>query len=92
MFQTEKTMKDLGDKLTSSEKEETEALIKELKEALDGKDIDTIKAKKDALQEKAMQLGAKMYENANQQQEETQTNDNNTDNQSDVKDAEYEEK
>ena len=39
-----------------------------------------------------MQLGAKMYENANQQQEETQTNDNNTDNQSDVKDAEYEEK
>jgi len=92
MFQTEKTMKDLGDKLTSGEKEETEALIKELKEALDGKDIDTIKAKKDALQEKAMQLGAKMYENANQQQEETQTNDNNTDNQSDVKDAEYEEK
>ena len=52
MFQTEKSIKDLGDKITDKEREEAEDLVKELKEALEGDDIDEIKEKKEALQER----------------------------------------
>ncbi len=93
-FQTEKTIKDLGDKVTKDEKEEAEKLIKETREALESGDIDKIKAKKDALQEKAMQLGAKMYEGVNSNNDNENNNDNSAseDKKDDVSDAEYEEK
>ncbi len=92
-FQTEKTIKDLGDKITNDEKEEAEKLVKEVREALESGDMDAIKAKKEALQEKAMQLGAKMYEGVNQNQETESASSSNEDNKKDdVSDAEYEEK
>ena len=62
VFQTEKTIKDLGDKIDDDEKEEVEDEIKELKEALEKDDIDEIKEKKESLQEKAMKLATKVYE------------------------------
>ena len=73
VFQTEKTIKDLGDKIDDDEKEEVEDEIKELKEALEKDDIDEIKEKKESLQEKAMKLATKVYEEAakNRQAEET---------------------
>lgn len=97
VFQTEKSLKDLGDKVDKKEKEEAEDLIKDLREALIKNDLDDIKAKKDKLQEKAMALATKVYENV---QKENQANSNaNTDNSSDtsdkkddVKDADFEEK
>ena len=97
VFQTEKSLKDLGDKVDKKEKEEAEDLIKDLREALSKNDLDDIKAKKDKLQEKAMALATKVYENV---QKENQANSNaNTDNSSDtsdkkddVKDADFEEK
>ena len=97
VFQTEKSLKDLGDKVDKKEKEEAEDLIKDLREALNKNDLDDIKAKKDKLQEKAMALATKVYENV---QKENQANSNaNTDNSSDtsdkkddVKDADFEEK
>ena len=97
VFQTEKSLKDLGDKVDKKEKEEAEDLIKDLREALYKNDLDDIKAKKDKLQEKAMALATKVYENV---QKENQANSNaNTDNSSDtsdkkddVKDADFEEK
>ena len=97
VFQTEKSLKDLGDKVDKKEKEEAEDLIKDLREALDKNDLDDIKAKKDKLQEKAMALATKVYENV---QKENQANSNaNTDNSNntsdkkdDVKDADFEEK
>ena len=64
VFQAEKSIKDLGDKITDKEKEETEDLIKDLKKALESDDIEEIKSKKDALQEKAMALATKVYEEA----------------------------
>ena len=72
VFQTEKTIKDLGDKIDDDEKEEVEDEIKELKEALEKDDIDEIKEKKESLQEKAMKLATKVYEEAakNRQAEE----------------------
>lgn len=93
--QTEKSLKDLGDKVSDKEKEEAEDLVKELKEALEKDDIDEIKEKKDKLQEKAMELATKVYENV---QKERDNDDNNSDSSSDndgkehVTDAEFEEK
>ena len=95
VFQTEKSIKDLGDKITDDEKKETEDLIKELREALDKKDIEDIKTKKDKLQEKAMALATKVYENIQKEQAANQEN-NNTEStekkEDDVQDANYEEK
>ena len=62
VFQTEKTMKDLGDKVDSKEKEEIENLIKDLKEKLTKDNIEDIKKAKDTLQEKAMAMATKLYE------------------------------
>jgi len=91
IFMTEKSLKDLGDKVDKKDKEKAENEIKDLKEALKKDDIENIKAKKDKLNESAMALGAKLYEEAakkaqeNKGEETASTND-------DVKDAEYEEK
>ena len=95
VFQTEKSIKDLGDKITDDEKKETEDLIKDLKDALEKKDIEDIKSKKDKLQEKAMALATKVYENiqkeqANQENNNTESTEEKKDD--NVTDASYEEK
>ena len=95
VFQTEKSLKDLGDKVDSKEKEEAEDLIKDLKDALGSDDIEDIKTKKDKLSEKAMALAAKVYEQVNKERAESSTEKANTseDKKDDnVQDADYEEK
>ena len=64
IFACEKAIKDLGEKLTEDEKKETEDLIAELKKALEGNDIEEIKDKTKALNDKAMVLATKVYEEA----------------------------
>ncbi|MEG1146219.1 MAG: molecular chaperone DnaK [Bacilli bacterium] len=91
IFMTEKSLKDLGDKVSNEDKEKAENQIKELKEALEKNDLDDIKTKKEALQETAMAFGAKVYEEAaknNQSQEEATSTEEKKD---DVIDAEFEE-
>ena len=91
VFQTEKSLKDLGDKVETKEKEEIESLIKDLKDALEKNDIEDIKKKKEALQEKAMALATRVYEEASKAKQSSEATDtNNTD--SNVKDADFEEK
>ena len=95
VFQTEKSLKDLGDKVERGEKEEAEDLIKDLREALSKNDLDDIKAKKDKLQEKAMALATKVYENIQKENQANSNTDNSSDNaqdNNDVKDADFEEK
>ena len=95
VFQTEKAIKDLGDKVDSKQKEEAESKMKELKDAIASKNVEDIKKKSENLKEVAYALAAKVYEqansNANVNQENTTetTTDNKND---DVKDAEFEEK
>ena len=96
VFQTEKSLKDLGDKVEAKEKDEIESLIKDVKDALEKDNIDDIKDKKEKLQEKAMALATRVYEETAKAQqannaEENKTNDSDK-NDSDVKEAEYEEK
>ena len=94
IFATQKSIKDLGDKVDEKDKKQAEDLIKDLEEALKKDDLDDIKAKKDKLQEKAMELGAKVYEEAAKKAQEAQNADDNSSDKKDkdVKDAEYEEK
>ena len=93
VFQTEKSLKDLGDKVDKKEKEEAEDLIKDLREALSKNDLDDIKAKKDKLQEKAMALATKVYENVQKENQANADNSEDTsDKKDDVKDADFEEK
>ena len=95
VFQTEKSLKDLGDKVDAKEKEEVEGLIKDLKDALGSDDIEDIKTKKDKLSEKAMALAAKVYEQVNKERAESSTEEANTqeDKKDDnIQDADYEEK
>ena len=94
IFATEKAIKDLGEKVDSKDKEKAEGLIKELQEVLTKDDAEAIKKKTEELNEIAMQLATKVYEEAakNQQAKTENTNTNETKKDSDVKDAEYEEK
>ena len=94
IFQSEKALKDLGDKVDAKEKEEVEGFVKELKEALDKNDMDKVKTIKENLQEKAMNLSAKVYEQAAKEQQENSNNETSNDDskKDDVQDAEYEEK
>ena len=78
IFATEKAIKDLGDKLTDDDKKETEKLIEDLKKSLEGKDIEDIKNKTKSLNEKAMSLSAKVYEEAAKANQ--NNNENNTNN------------
>ena len=87
VFQTEKTMKDLGDKVDSKEKEEIENLIKDLKEKLTKDNIEDIKKAKDTLQEKAMAMATKLYE----QNAKSDTNDGNSQTDGNVKEADVKE-
>ena len=90
-YATEKAIKDLADKIGDKEKEEAEEAIKEAKEAVETDDLEKMKAAKDKLNEKAMALGSKVYEEASKAQANTEeTKEENKE--SDVKDAEYEEK
>ena len=83
VFQTEKTMKDLGDKVDSKEKEEIENLIKDLKEKLTKDNIEDIKKAKDNLQEKAMAMATKLYE----QNAKSDTKEENSQTDGNVKEA-----
>ena len=88
IFQTEKALKDLKDKIDDKEKEEAEDKVKALKEALDKNDIEDIKKKMEELQETTYKLAAKVYEQANAANAESTSEDKKET----VKEAEFEEK
>ena len=95
IFTSEKAVKDLGDKVTEDEKKEINELIDNAKKAMEGSDIEAIKASKDKLSEKAMALSARVYEEAAKASQAQQANNNseNTESSNDgVKEANYEEK
>ena len=96
VFQTEKALEDLGDKVDASDKEKAEELMKELKELLTGTDTAKIKEKTEELSKVAMDLAAKVYQNANPNgnvdMEEMMKNAANETKNDDVEEAKFEEK
>ncbi len=64
VFQTEKTLSELGDKVDAGKKAEVESKLNELKEALKGTDIEAIKAKQDEVQKAFYAISEELYKNA----------------------------
>jgi molecular chaperone DnaK len=67
VYSTEKTIKDLGDKVDAGEVAKAEEAKENVKKALESNDLDQIKAASDALSEIVQQLSVKLYEQAAQQ-------------------------
>jgi molecular chaperone DnaK len=59
---TEKSIADLGDKVPAEEKSGIEAAVSELRTALEGDDIEAIKAKSETLMQASMKLGEMAYQ------------------------------
>ncbi|MFB5189972.1 molecular chaperone DnaK [Alicyclobacillus fastidiosus] len=62
LYQTEKTLKDLGDKADADLKSEAEQKLSALREALSGTETEAITSAKDALTEVLHKLSTKLYE------------------------------
>ena len=69
IYQTDKALKDLGDKVTEQEKAEIEKAKNELNEALQGDDTDNIKAKSEALSQAFYKVSEKLYQQAQAEQQ-----------------------
>ena len=67
IFQSEKTLFDLGDKVDESEKTAVNEALAKLKETLKGEDVDAIKADTEALQQAFYKLSEKLYAQAQAQ-------------------------
>ncbi len=65
IYTTEKTISELGDKVTEEEKAKIEAAKEALKEALKGEDTDAIKARQEDLQKEIFAVSEKLYKAAN---------------------------
>ena len=68
IFQTEKAMNELGDKITEQEKADIQPKIDALKEALKNNNIEEIKAKQEELQKAFYEISAKLYQAAQAEQ------------------------
>ena len=86
-YSTEQTLNELGDKVPADTKSEVEAAISEAKSALDGTDIEAIKAAGEKLQQAGYKLAEIVYSD---QQDQTAPGSNAQNGGDDVVDAEYE--
>ena len=95
IFATEKAIKDLGDKADESDKKDAESKIEDLKKALEGSDVEEIKNKTKDLNDVAMKLATKVYEEAaknNQNANAEASNESDDKKDDNVQEASYEEK
>ena len=64
VYQTEKVLRDQGDKVSAEEKEAVEQPLADLKKAMEGNDTDAIKAATDTLMSASQAFSQKLYEAA----------------------------
>ena len=62
VYQTEKTLQDMGDKLDSADKSEVEAKLSALKSALQGSDVEVIKSTTEDLTQAFYKVSEKLYQ------------------------------
>ena len=72
IYTAEKTLQEVGDKLSQQLKDAIDKAVKELKEALSGKDLEEINRKIEALRKVLQEAGAAVYQQAAQQQAQQQ--------------------
>jgi molecular chaperone DnaK len=71
IYTSEKTLKDMGDKISSDIKQEVESKISDLKNIKESDNIDDIKNKADALSQSLQKIGSQMYNQQPKQEENT---------------------
>ena len=93
IYQTEKTLNELGDKVSESEKAPVQAALEDLKTKNKGNDIEAIKAATDAVQKAFYAISEKLYQQAAPQQGEANNGGaaNNGGHDDGVVEADYEE-
>lgn len=94
IFQTEKQLKEFGDKISADKKSAIEAAAAELKTAFDAKDMDSIKTKSEALDNAWMAASEELYNAQAQAQPGADAGQNpggNAGGADDVQDADFEE-
>ena len=67
VYQTEKSLGELGDKISAEEKASVETAVNKLKETLKGSDVEAIKADAEELKKAFYAIAEKMYAQANPQ-------------------------
>ncbi|WP_414042888.1 molecular chaperone DnaK [Macrococcus animalis] len=88
VFATDKAIKDLEGKVETAEVEKAESAKEDLKKALEGNDLEDIKAKKDSLNEIVQAMSMKLYEEMAAQQQGAEGQDQ-TASEDDVVDADF---
>jgi molecular chaperone DnaK len=68
LYTTEKTLKEHGDKISAEDKDAVEKDLAALKDVAKSDDLETVKAKTEALMQSAMKLGEAMYKAAQEAQ------------------------
>jgi molecular chaperone DnaK len=63
-YQAEKQMSDLGDKVPAGDKSKIEGLVKELRDAIQAENFDTIQTKKNELEQALYQITTNLYQQA----------------------------
>jgi molecular chaperone DnaK len=61
VYSTEKNIKDLGDKVNAADKAKAEEAIADVKKALEGTDLEAIKAKSEALKQVSYKIAEEVY-------------------------------
>ena len=89
VYQTEKTLNELGDKLSDSDKASVQAAVDKLKEEMKGSDTAAIKAATEEVQKAFYAVSEKLYQQTGAQGEPQQSQQGNGGN-DDVVDADYE--
>lgn len=64
IFQSEKTLEEIGDKVSEDEKTDVKAALEKLKETVKGNDTDAIKADTEALEKAFYAISEKLYKQA----------------------------
>jgi len=92
IFTTEKTLKDLGDKVAQADVQKINDAKEELKKALEGNDQQAIKTAMDKLSQVVQEMSVKLYQQAaqNQSAQSAANSANAAGNKENVVDAEYE--
>ncbi|MCC7557192.1 MAG: molecular chaperone DnaK [Methanobacteriaceae archaeon] len=72
IYTSENTLEELGDKVPSDKKEKIENLIKELRDLIGGEDLAAIKEKTEELTKVVQEVGATIYQQAQQEQAQQQ--------------------
>ncbi|MDD3985679.1 MAG: molecular chaperone DnaK [Methanobacterium sp.] len=91
IYTSEKTIEELGDKVDADKKSKIEDLIKELRELIAGDDLDSIKSKTDELAKIVQEIGAAIYQEAQQEAEaEAQSQETPNKDNDETIDADYE--